>query len=373
LTQAIAATVNNRKRAFSTPYLPPTYAAQLLTTSNSDNISNISGIGSNLNESLPGITTASFAGLEDSNVSNLYFYNKSSSGRSSFCVDEALWPAGLAKPGGGLQAVSDTNIYTNLALGDDRYRLPAEFSANTSPDASMIVQADQGNGGEDLEEAIDQFSPLLYPTGINQSRSMPIPISPSGSMTHSPTMIVPTGATNVKQSPITSPVHKIYDISPSSTAYTSFYSGSPDIQGSQLGTTVTKRISFSYDPAFGTSVNRLPLPLPQQQQQQQQQPLQQLMQDNTMQFSSPVQAAHKLSTASVESAPAAFLFATSPMSTSINRCTHIYSIHSKIFVPLFLPLAYLLNHKVYNKATFADALQNVSETIKSGPVTLTVP
>lgn len=318
LTQAIAATVNNRKRAFSTPYLPPTYAAQLLTTSNSDNISNISGIGSNLNESLPGITTASFGGLEDSNVSNLYFYNKSSSGRSSFCVDEALWPAGLTKPGGGVQAVSDTNIYTNLALGDDRYRLPAEFSANTSPDASLIVQADQGSGGEDLEEAIDQFSPLLYPTGINQSRSMPIPISPSGSMTQPPAMMVPTGANNVKQSPITSPVHKIYDISPSSTAYTSFYSGSPDSQGSQLGTTVTKRISFSYDPAFGTSVNRLPLP-PSQNRQQQQQPLQQLTQENTMQFSSPVQAAHKLSTTSVESAPAAFLFATSPMSTSINR------------------------------------------------------
>ncbi|KAI8043604.1 hypothetical protein M5D96_004937 [Drosophila gunungcola] len=79
----------------------------------------------------------------------LYYYNKSQSGRSSFCVDESLWPTG--NPNG---TASDTNLY---------------MGSSTE---------------EDYEEAIDQFSPTMYTRSA--SRAIPIPSSAGSSPQHQP-------------------------------------------------------------------------------------------------------------------------------------------------------------------------------------------
>lgn len=82
-------------------------------------------------------------------------------------------------------AFSDTNLYTNLVKGDQRYRLS---NIGSSPQKGFLhyamekdTEADMDEG--DWEEATDYFSPLMYETtGSNNKllprRSLPIPISP---------------------------------------------------------------------------------------------------------------------------------------------------------------------------------------------------
>jgi len=165
----------------------------------------------------------------------LYYYNKSQSGRSSFCVDESLWPTN--NPNG---TASETNLY---------------MGSSTE---------------EDYEEAIDQFSPTIYTRSA--SRAIPIPSSAGNSPQHHPHSQpriasgialmgggggaggpVPTGAFSAGPSIYAYPHSPFYASSPdtslSSPVQTSGLPGQHPHPGS--------RISFSYDPAF----QRLQVPL----------------------------------------------------------------------------------------------------------------
>ncbi|XP_041675032.1 LOW QUALITY PROTEIN: protein bunched, class 2/F/G isoform [Drosophila eugracilis] len=171
----------------------------------------------------------------------LYYYNKSQSGRSSFCVDESLWPTN--NPNG---TVSDTNLYMGSSTD------------------------------EDYEEAIDQFSPTMY-TRNAASRAIPIPSSagnsPQHQMHHSqPRFAAAAGGMNHflaggggGAGPSTAGA---FSASPSIYAYphSPFYASSPEtslsspVQTSGLPghhPNVSSRISFSYDPAF----QRLQVPI----------------------------------------------------------------------------------------------------------------
>ncbi|KAH8353366.1 hypothetical protein KR084_010470 [Drosophila pseudotakahashii] len=176
----------------------------------------------------------------------LYYYNKSQSGRSSFCVDESLWPT-TNNPNGG--AVSDTNLY---------------MGSSTE---------------EDYEEAIDQFSPTLYTRSA--SRAIPIPSSAGNSPQHQPHSqlqprigssinLVAGGGGGGVGGPSTTGA---FSASPSIYAYphSPFYASSPET--SSLSSPVqasgmpghhhphphhtSARISFSYDPAL----QRLQVPI----------------------------------------------------------------------------------------------------------------
>ncbi|KAH8234039.1 hypothetical protein KR032_011392 [Drosophila birchii] len=158
----------------------------------------------------------------------LYYYNKSQSGRSSFCVDESLWPT---NPNHNARA-SDTNLYMGSSTD------------------------------EDYEEAIDQFSPTLYTrSGTAASRAIPIPTSAGNSPQHQlhlqPNPHQARIATGLNSSAATA-----FSASPSIYAYphSPFYASSPET--SSLSSPVqiqsgmpghpgpSSRISFSYDPAF---------------------------------------------------------------------------------------------------------------------------
>lgn len=351
---------NNRKRAFSTPHITPAFAQQMLANSAA------AAAAAACNE-LPQVLLmpSSFGG---SNEPNVYFYNKTASGRSSFCVDESLWPTAAGQmprfinvadngnqPPILQQLGSDTNIYTNLALGNERYKLPVEFTTSLSPGVSITTTTSTQREGdddddisdlinendEDLEESADQFSPLLYPT------SQPIAISAGNSPVHKPKGLS-TSLTSGQRSPKRAPSphhhhhpshHQLaYSASPSTGAitipYGNFYNNSTEnihqltaAQNQQH----QQQMSYSYDPGFAASMHRLPLPPQAQQQQQNQQPpvKKQLPRQpppptqrhsqpsGGTQFTSPIQmATHKLSTASIESAPGAIIFATSPTSST---------------------------------------------------------
>lgn len=335
----------NRKRAFSTPFITP-YEQQML-----------SGTGSELPQVL--LMPSSMGGNNDQNI---YFHNKTASGRSSFCVDESMWPTGQAprfvNVGGNnnppliTQLGSDSNIYTNLALGNERYKLPVEFLNSLSPGASLTTSSSQREGedddeledlindnDEDLEESVDQFSPLLYPNTQQQQRSQPIAISAGNSPVHKPKA---AALTSGQKSPmrVSSPTaghyqhHMAFSASPTARPlpYLPFYASSPDTRQNQ--TTPQHKGAYSYDPSFGANMNRLPLPLGQQQQQQSPQqaatkqlprqapfPQQRHSQPSTSasHFTSPIQPMQNLSTTSIESAPGAIIFATSPTSSLTNR------------------------------------------------------
>ncbi|KAH8241537.1 hypothetical protein KR026_010616 [Drosophila bipectinata] len=159
----------------------------------------------------------------------LYYYNRSQSGRSSFCVDESLWPSNAR--------ASDSNLY---------------MGSSTE---------------EDYEEAIDQFSPTMY-TRASASRAIPIPSSAGSSPQHHPHPL---------PQPHPHPQHHhsqprmaagfvtstaaAFSASPSIYAYphSPFYASSPDtslsspVQASGVGahpSAPSSRMSFSYDPAF---------------------------------------------------------------------------------------------------------------------------
>lgn len=83
-------------------------------------------------------------------------------------------------------AFSDTNLYTNLVMGDKRYRLlniansPQKGFLHYPMETSTEADVDEGDWEE---EATDYFSPLMYEsTGSGNKllprRSLPIPISP---------------------------------------------------------------------------------------------------------------------------------------------------------------------------------------------------
>ncbi|SPP78946.1 blast:Protein bunched%2C class 2/F/G isoform, partial [Drosophila guanche] len=158
---------------------------------------------------------------------SLYYYNKSQSGRSSFCVDESLWPS--------IVRASDTNLYTTPS----------------------------GNADEDYEEAIDQFSPTIYHQS-RASRSIPIPNSAGNSPQHLPQhhhsqrMGGSSGGVNYVTAFSASPSIYAHPYSP-------FYASSPDTTlSSPVQTTghpalhppnaasahPASRLSFSYDPAL---------------------------------------------------------------------------------------------------------------------------
>lgn len=375
-TSAQSNNSQNRKRAFSTPHITPAFAQQMLSAS-------IGTTGTAQGDLPPLLLLPS--GL-NGNEPNVYFYNKTSSGRSSFCVDESLWPTGLAPrfvnvnstenvnqqlPPVVQQIGSDSNIYTNLALGNERYKLPIEFTTSLSPGASLghqaTTQMDLANKGdndddddefddcineneEDIEEeSVDQFSPLLYPT-TNTQRSQPIAISAGNSPVHKPKSSSTSDRASGQNSPlrVTSPTHHksqqqlhqqhvAFSASPTAGAfpYSPFFGGSPDSSQTNIAGQQQQHVSYSYDPAFGTNMNRLILPSTGQQQQHQQPqqhqrgqlpkqpplPQQRHSQPSTSaaHFISPIQPTQKLSTSSVESAPGAIIFATSPTASLTNR------------------------------------------------------
>ncbi|KAH8308102.1 hypothetical protein KR059_006303 [Drosophila kikkawai] len=169
----------------------------------------------------------------------LYYYNKSQSGRSSFCVDESLWPT---NPNHNARA-SDTNLYMGSSTEEDN------------------------------EEAIDQFSPTLYTRSAKAaSRAIPIPTSAGNSPQH---QLHPQ--LNQQQARIATGINSTaaaaaaaaFSASPSIYAYphSPFYASSPEtsslsspvqISGMQGHPGHSSRISFSYDPAF----QRLQVPKP---------------------------------------------------------------------------------------------------------------
>lgn len=207
-----------------------------------------------------------------------YYYDKSHSGRSSFCVDESLWHAATAS---STTASSDSNLYATM---------PAE--------------------DQDSEEAIDQFSPTLYTRlaakGAGASRAIPIPSSSAGNspqhqlhhhhplqhqlhhhhqlhLHHHPAQPYPhpghgqrslssgsaAPAAVAAAAAAAAAVGYMASFSASPTghfvhAYSPFYGSSPDTLSSPT-------ISFGYDPEFGPGIHRLQVP-PQQQQQQQAHP-----------------------------------------------------------------------------------------------------
>lgn len=211
-----------------------------------------------------------------------YYYDKSHSGRSSFCVDESLWHAATAA------ASSDSNLYATI---------PAAAAAATAEI-------------EDSEEAIDQFSPTLYSRlsaakGQGPSRAIPIPSSSAGNspqhqlhhpllhqhhhhqlhLHHHPAAAAsqpyPSQYGHHGQRSLSSgsaapaavaaaaaaaaAVGYMASFSASPTghfvhAYSPFYGSSPDTLSSPT-------ISFGYDPEFGPGIHRLQVP-PQGQQQQ---------------------------------------------------------------------------------------------------------
>lgn len=315
---------SHRKRAFSTPHIAASVVHQMLATSISATAATMQNPGTDFSpyHLAPSGTKAAGGDLQ-----NVYFYNKTASGRSSFCVEENVWkstgmdatiPGNLDNGSTAAVASSDNNIYTKLAMGDERYKLPSEFANVQSPGVSITTSQygiedldEEGDDNEvDVEEASDQFSPLLY-ASMPQS-SHPIPISPgqSPSRMAGSTTTIGTGQRTPRAH---SPTNQVaYSASPAY-PYTPFYSSSPESQvtagGSQ--TLPPKKISFSYDPAFGSAVNRLAIPH-QQMPQIQIQPRK--FSQPISQFTTPIQPAHRLSTISVESAPGAIAYATSPTS-----------------------------------------------------------
>ncbi|XP_020807913.1 protein bunched, class 2/F/G isoform-like, partial [Drosophila serrata] len=197
----------NRKRAFSNPH-----------------IGIIGGVGGGLGAG--GLSVDPGAFMHRLNP-QLYYYNKSQSGRSSFCVDESLWPT---NPNHNARA-SDTNLYMGSSTD------------------------------EDYEEAIDQFSPTLY-TRTGASRAIPIPTSAGNSPQHQlhPHLNPHPGriATGINSAAAAA----AFSASPSIYAYphSPFYASSPETSSlsssAQMSGMPTghpgpsSRISFSYDPAF---------------------------------------------------------------------------------------------------------------------------
>lgn len=222
-----------------------------------------------------------------------YYYDKSHSGRSSFCVDESLWHAATAA------ASSDSNLYATM---------PATAAAGAVAEI------------EDSEEAIDQFSPTLYSRlsaakGQGPSRAIPIPSSSAGNspqhQLHHPLLhqhyhhqlhlhhhSMPGSASQPYPSQHHGHHHGQRSLSSGSAApaavaaaaaaaaavgYMASFSASPTghfvhayspLYGSSPDTLSSPTISFGYDPEFGPGIHRLQVP-PQQQQQGHQQQQQQ--------------------------------------------------------------------------------------------------
>lgn len=341
----------NRKRALSTPHISPHIVNQMLATSAA--AAAVAATTGNATSTSTDFSNYLLSTARAADPQCMYFYNKSASGRSSFCVDESLWKtigveSNIAGKMGEVQqqnASSEGNIYTNLALGDERYKLPLEFTNVLSPGVSITTShyggedydEDMEDNDDEFEEASDQFSPLLYPAQMQQHSSHPIPISPGntamrgGQANAGATTTGGGGSMSGQRSPrVSSPTHQVaYSVSPISGgySYSPFYCGSPEGPGvTQIAP--TKKISFSYDPSFGSAVNRLAIPHQQLQHGKSQSPQPRKISQPVSQFTSPVQPARKLSTVSVESAPGSISYATSPTSAAnLNRSVETRSLH----------------------------------------------
>lgn len=255
---AVSSSSGNRKRALSNPHIAST-------------------------------TDGRSAGLQPHLA---YYYDKTHSGRSSFCVDESLWHAATAA------ASSDSNLYATM---------PAA--------AGAVAEI------EDSEEAIDQFSPTLYSRlsaakGQGPSRAIPIPSSSAGNspqhQLHHPLLhqhyhhqlhlhhhSTPGSASQPYPSQHHGHHHGQRSLSSGSAApaavaaaaaaaaavgYMASFSASPTghfvhayspLYGSSPDTLSSPTISFGYDPEFGPGIHRLQVPPQQQQQGHQQQQHQQ--------------------------------------------------------------------------------------------------
>lgn len=274
---------SNRKRAFSTPHITPAIST-LLNMSNNDRgvfqLNNSNGININSNYNISNIP-----------ADQLVYYMKTASphelGNSS---GSGPWIPGR----------SDTNIYTNLALGHNRYKfLPNSQNYNAAEDEDV-----------DEDEAIDQFSPTIYPT----SRSIPIPISNNHSPQHLSSVV------QTPQLP-TSPTHVAHSASPTTSGYpySPFYGSSPESQttfgagggggggGGSGGSQTPIRMAYSYDHAMGANFKHVPTLTRQTAQQQQ----------HTSGRMVP-RALSLDATGRNAAATAAVMFATSP-TTSLNR------------------------------------------------------
>ncbi|KAL7741481.1 hypothetical protein ACLKA6_000801 [Drosophila palustris] len=190
--------------------------------------------------------------------SHLYYFDKSRSGRSSFCVNESLWPNTTTITN------SDGNLFATTLANE-----------------------------EDPDEAIDQFSPTLYNriSGQAISRAIPIPNS-SSSADNSPQhhhyyhhlhhhhhahqqqqlqqqqqqqqqqqrslstgSAAPAVAASASAAASAAAVgYMAFSASPTGFihAYSPFYGSSPD--------TLCSPGSFSYDPEFGPGIHRLQVP-----------------------------------------------------------------------------------------------------------------
>ncbi|ALC40037.1 bun, partial [Drosophila busckii] len=189
---------------------------------------------------------------------HLYYYDQSRSGRSSFCVNESLWPGAAA-------TASDSDLYS-------------------TPNALE----------EDSEEATDQFSPTLYSrlttAPASASRAIPIPHasssagnSPQHHYNHhqhhylpqrhqslqqqqlQPQRSLSTGAATGAAAAAAAVGFMAFSASPTGFvhAYSPFYGSSPDTLCSPVaggGGGGAAHISFSYDPSFGPGIHRLQVP-----------------------------------------------------------------------------------------------------------------
>lgn len=272
---------SNRKRAFSTPHITPAISTLLNMSNNERGVFLLNNSnGSNFNIS-----------YNNNNIpaDQLVYYMKTASPHD-------LKNSSVSGP--WIPGRSDTNIYTNLALGHNRYKF--------LPNTQNYDAADDEDADED--EAIDQFSPTIYPT----SRSIPIPIGNK----HSPQHL--SSGQQTPQLP-TSPTHVAHSASPTSSAYpySPFYGSSPESQtnlaggggvGGVGGTQIPIRMAYSYDHALGANFKRMPSLTHQTAQQQQQHTVGRMV----------PRALSLDATGRNAAASAAVMFATSP-TTTLNR------------------------------------------------------
>ncbi|XP_037930326.1 protein bunched, class 2/F/G isoform-like, partial [Teleopsis dalmanni] len=285
LSQAITAGAN-RKRAFSTPHISTTITSILNLPHNDENRL---------------VGSLQLSGMLNSQSENF-----------------STWPVQAPEPR------SDTNIFTKIALGDERYMLPIDDFQREGSVGFAIGNEENVKDNDEDDEAIDQFSPTIYATA-NQSRAIPIPMNANAG--NSPQQYPTSGSicygasVNMGNMSISnrtlSPTNIAFSASPTGTGthqYASvpqYYNGSPDGKSPSAASLPTAtNVACSYDPAYGTSINRLTLSSQHHHQQQQQQQQPQLISAQHSQHTSPMMQKQPL-----EGATAVIPTAASPTSS----------------------------------------------------------
>lgn len=222
---------NNRKRAFSTPHIM-------------HNINNVP-LSSHANSIAP--------------------IQKYASGATVFEMDDTFIPEGW------IPGKSDSNIYTNLALGNQSYLLETPLSRETSVAPASLGHNNRASDFEEEEEeqlyyeTADQFSPTLYslttapkhkhhPIHQTNLRSLPIPIN---SANNSPQKRVRSVSAAGLGEHIMPASRLISAGSMPHVMGNNQYDAASNINDSR---SPSPKLSFSYDPAFGAAVNRLAVP-----------------------------------------------------------------------------------------------------------------